>query len=66
MNKGKWRECDVASFAEAYNKNYSPTECVGFIIIIHMKPKALIDRELAEQWDAPNKLIIEPNEEITL
>jgi L-ascorbate metabolism protein UlaG (beta-lactamase superfamily) len=35
-------------------------------IIIHVKPKALFDRELAEQWDAPNKLIIEPNEEIIL
>ncbi|MCL2202506.1 MAG: MBL fold metallo-hydrolase [Defluviitaleaceae bacterium] len=47
------------------------TECARLIkakhnIIIHVKPKALFDRELAEKWDAPNKLIIEPNEEITL
>jgi L-ascorbate metabolism protein UlaG (beta-lactamase superfamily) len=46
-------------------------ECARLIkakhnIIIHLKPKALFDRELAEKWDAPNKLIIEPNEEIML
>jgi len=46
-------------------------ECAKLIgakhnIIIHVKPKALFDRELAEQWNAPNKLIVEPNEEITL
>ena len=46
-------------------------ECARLIgakhnILIHVKPKALFDRELAEKWEAPNKLIIEPNEEITL
>jgi hypothetical protein len=46
-------------------------ECAKLIkakhnIIIHLKPKALFDRELAEQWNAPNKIIVEPNEEITL
>jgi len=46
-------------------------ECARLIgaehnIIIHVKPKALFDREIAEKWDAPNKIIIEPNEEITL
>jgi L-ascorbate metabolism protein UlaG (beta-lactamase superfamily) len=46
-------------------------ECARLInakhnIIIHVKPKALFDRERAEQWDAPNKIIIEPNEEIAL
>jgi len=46
-------------------------ECARLIkakhnIIIHLKPKALFDRELAEKWDASNKLIIEPNEEIAL
>ena len=35
-------------------------------IIIHLKPKALFDREMAEQWNAPNKIIIETNEEIPL
>ena len=46
-------------------------ECARLIqakhnIIIHLKPKELFDRELAEKWDAPNKIIIEPNEEIAL
>ena len=46
-------------------------ECAKIIkaknnIIIHLKPGELFDRELAEQWDAPNKVIIEPNEEIIL
>jgi len=46
-------------------------ECARLIkakhnIIVHLKPKALFDREMAEQWDAPNKIIVEPNEEITL
>jgi len=35
-------------------------------IIIHLKPKALFDREKAEEWDAPNKIIIQPNQEISL
>jgi len=46
-------------------------ECARLIqaqhnIIIHLKPKELFDRELAEKWDPPNKIIIEPNEEIAL
>ena len=46
-------------------------ECARLIkakhnIIIHLKPKELFDREVAEKWDAPNKIIIEPNEEIAL
>ena len=46
-------------------------ECARIIgakhnIIIHLKPKVLFDRERAEQWNAPNKIIIEPNEEIAL
>jgi L-ascorbate metabolism protein UlaG (beta-lactamase superfamily) len=35
-------------------------------IIVHLKPGALFDRAKAENWDAPNKLIIEPGEEIEL
>lgn len=35
-------------------------------IPIHMKPGALFDRELAEQFEAPNPLIIEAGEEIVL
>ncbi|MCL2286839.1 MAG: MBL fold metallo-hydrolase [Firmicutes bacterium] len=46
-------------------------ECARIIkaknnIIIHVKPGELFDRQVAEQWDAPNKLIIEPNQEIAL
>lgn len=46
-------------------------ECAKLIgakhnIIIHLKPGALFDREKAEKWDAPNKIIVEPGEEITL
>ncbi|MCL1910953.1 MAG: MBL fold metallo-hydrolase [Leptospirales bacterium] len=35
-------------------------------IIIHLKPGALFDRGKAEKWDAPNKLIVEPEQEIEL
>ena len=46
-------------------------ECARFIgakhnIIIHLKPGALFDCKKAEKWDAPNKLIIEPGQEIDL
>lgn len=47
------------------------TECAKLIgakhnIIIHLKPGALYDRKKAEKWDAPNKLTIEPGQEIDL
>ncbi|GHV42736.1 hypothetical protein FACS189490_12330 [Clostridia bacterium] len=35
-------------------------------IIVHIAPGALFDRAKAEKWNAPNKLIIEPGEEIEL
>ena len=35
-------------------------------IPVHLKPGALFDRDMAEAWDAPNKLIVEPGEEISL
>jgi L-ascorbate metabolism protein UlaG (beta-lactamase superfamily) len=35
-------------------------------IPIHIKPGALFDRARAEQWTAPNRLIVEPGEEIEL
>ena len=35
-------------------------------ILIHVKPGELFDREIAESWDAPNKLIVEPGQEINL
>ena len=46
-------------------------ECARLInartnILIHIKPKALFDKEIALQWTAPNHTIIEPGEEMTL
>ena len=46
-------------------------ECAKLIgakhnIIIHLKPGALFDADKAKQWDAPDKIIIEPSEEIAL
>jgi len=46
-------------------------ECAELIgakhnIIIHLKPKTLFDRERAKAWEAPNKIIIEPEQEISL
>ena len=46
-------------------------ECARLIgakhnIIIHLKPGALYDRKKADNWEAPNKLIIEPGQEIDL
>ena len=37
-------------------------------IVIHTdsRPSALFSRKKAERWDAPNKIIIEPNQEIVL
>jgi L-ascorbate metabolism protein UlaG (beta-lactamase superfamily) len=46
-------------------------ECARIIgakhnIPVHLKPGALYDMERAEKWDAPNKLILEPGQEVTL
>ena len=46
-------------------------ECAELIragknILIHVKPGELFDRKIAEDWKAPDKLIIEPGEEINL
>jgi L-ascorbate metabolism protein UlaG (beta-lactamase superfamily) len=46
-------------------------ECARLIgakhnIIIHLKPGALFDRRKADKWEAPNKLIVEPGQEIEL
>ena len=32
----------------------------------HLRPGALYDRKKAEIWSAPNKLIVEPGQEIDL
>jgi len=47
------------------------SECAKLIsakhnIIIHLNPGEIFDRERAEMWDAPNKIIIQPGEEISL
>lgn len=46
-------------------------ECAKIIgakhnIPIHMKPGELFDRSRAESFDSPNRLVLEPGEEITL
>ena len=46
-------------------------ECARLIgakhnIIIHLRPGALFDRKKADKWGAPNKLIIEPGQEIDI
>jgi len=46
-------------------------ECAALVgakhnIIVHLKPGHLFDREKADKWDAPNKLIVEPGQEISL
>jgi L-ascorbate metabolism protein UlaG (beta-lactamase superfamily) len=46
-------------------------ECAELIkakhnIIVHLKPGALFDRKKADMWNAPNKLIVEPGQEIVL
>ena len=68
------RELDYAILCGdgVYNMNpEEAAECAWLIgakhnILIHVKPKALFDRDIAEAWDAPNKLIVEPGEEIEL
>ena len=47
------------------------TKCAKIIgakhnIPVHMKPGTLFDRVRAESFNAPNRLILEPGEEINL
>ena len=55
-----------------YNMNLTEAaECAKIIgarhnVPVHLKPGELFDRTMAEQFDAPNRLIIEPGEEISL
>jgi len=68
------RELDYAVFCGDGKANMGlkeAAECARLVgakhnIIVHLKPGSLFDRTKAEKWDAPNKLIIEPGEEITL
>ena len=46
-------------------------ECASLIgakrnMIIHLKPGALFDRAKAEKWEAPNKMILEPRQEVSI
>ena len=55
-----------------YNMNpQEAAECAKIIkakhnILIHVAPGELFNREIAEKWDAPNKVIIEPGQEIDI
>jgi L-ascorbate metabolism protein UlaG (beta-lactamase superfamily) len=68
------RELDYAIFCSDGKFNMGlkeAAECARIIgakhnIIVHLKPGGLFDLGKAEKWDAPNKLIIEPGEEIAL
>jgi len=68
------RKLDYAIFPGDGIFNMGPkeaAECATLIgakhnIIVHLKPGHLFDEEKAEKWEAPNKLIIRPGEEITL
>ena len=74
MNRFADLEIDYALLPGDSIYNMDPreaAECAQLIkakhnILIHMKPGALFDRGIAESWNAPNKLIIEPGEEIEL
>ena len=56
----------------SYNMDLAEAaECAKLIgarhnVPVHLKPGELFDRALAEQFNAPNRLIIEPGEEIEL
>ncbi|MCL2663721.1 MAG: MBL fold metallo-hydrolase [Oscillospiraceae bacterium] len=55
-----------------YNMNLTEAaECAILIaakhnVPVHLKPGELFDREMAEQFEAPNRLIIEPGKEVDL
>lgn len=67
-------ELDYALFCGdgVYNMDLAEAaECACLVgakhnIIIHIKPGALFDRARAQAWGAPNKLIVEPGQEIDL
>jgi L-ascorbate metabolism protein UlaG (beta-lactamase superfamily) len=68
------RKLDYALFPldGVYNMDLDEgAECTRIVgakhnIPIHLKPGALFDRKKAEKWEAPNKLIVEPGQEIEL
>jgi len=68
------RKFDYALFPldGVFNMNLKEgAECARLVgakhnIPIHIKPGSLFDRKKADKWDAPNKLIIEPGQEVEL
>jgi len=68
------RELDYALFPldGVFNMDLKEgAECAVLVgakhnIPIHLKPGALFNRKKAEKWSVPNKLIVEPKEEIEL
>ncbi|MCL2135054.1 MAG: MBL fold metallo-hydrolase [Candidatus Bathyarchaeota archaeon] len=74
MQKLAKREIDYALFCGdgIFNMGHKEAaECAKLIgakhnILIHMNPRKLFDLEKAQKWAAPNKLILQPGEEIDL
>ena len=74
MDTFREKELDYAIFPGTGILSMGPkeaAECAALIgakhnIIVHLKPGALFDRKKAEKWGAPNKLILEPGQEITM
>ena len=68
------KKLDYAFFCcdDYYNMGLTDAaECAKLIgarhnVPVHLKPGELFDRKLAEQFSAPNRLIIEPGEEVEL
>jgi L-ascorbate metabolism protein UlaG (beta-lactamase superfamily) len=74
MQKFAKRKLDYALFCGDGIYNMNPkeaAECAELVgakhnILIHVKPEALFDLEKAQTWTAPNKIIVQPGEEIDL
>jgi len=74
MQEFSKQKIDYALFCGDGIFNMGPkeaAECAELVaakhnILIHVKPRALFDLEKAQKWAAPNKLIIQPGEEIEL
>jgi len=68
------RELDFAIFCGDgfYNMGIEEAaECAKLVgakhnIIVHLKPGELFSRKKADIWDAPNKVIVEPGQEISM
>jgi L-ascorbate metabolism protein UlaG (beta-lactamase superfamily) len=68
------RQLDWAIFCGDGKYNMNPKEaaaCARLVgakhnVIIHLAPGKLFDRAKAERWEAPDKVIVEPGQEIDL